>query len=134
SRRDRKPGGASMRIEGRAALVTGGASGLGAATARALAAKGARVAILDVNGDAGEAVAREIGGRFVACDVADAASAEAALAHSRAAHGTASILVNCAGIGAAARVVGREGPMPLAIFERVIRVNLVGTFNVLRLA
>ncbi len=123
-----------MHIEGRAALVTGGASGLGAATARALAGKGARVAILDLNAEAGEAVAREIGGSFARCDVADEASTAAALAHSRKAHGVPSILVNCAGIGAAARVVGRDGPMPLAAFERVIRINLVGTFNMLRLA
>lgn len=123
-----------MHIEGRAALVTGGASGLGAATARALAGKGARVAILDLNAEAGEAVARETGGSFARCDVADEASAAAALAHSRKAHGVPSILVNCAGIGAAARVVGRDGPMPLAAFERVIRINLVGTFNMLRLA
>ena len=123
-----------MHIEGRAALVTGGASGLGAATARALAGKGARVAILDLNAEAGEAVAREIGGSFARCDVADEASTAAALAHSRKAHGVPSILVNCAGSGAAARVVGRDGPMPLAAFERVIRINLVGTFNMLRLA
>ena len=123
-----------MLIEGRAALVTGGASGLGAATARALANRGARVAILDLNAEAGEAVAREIGGIHARCDVADEASAAWALAASRNAHGTPSILVNCAGIGTAARVVGREGPMPLEAFERVIRVNLIGTFNMMRLA
>ena len=123
-----------MLIEGRAALVTGGASGLGAATARALANRGARVAILDLNAEAGEAVAREIGGIHARCDVADEASAAWALAASRNAHGTPSILVNCAGSGTAARVVGREGPMPLEAFERVIRVNLIGTFNMMRLA
>lgn len=122
-----------MRIEGKAALVTGGASGLGAATARALAAKGARVAILDLNAEAGEAVASEVGGIFARCDVADEASAAWALAQGRSAHGVPSILVNCAGIGTAARVVGREGPMPLEAFERVIRVNLIGTFNIMRL-
>lgn len=123
-----------MRIEGAAALVTGGGSGLGAATARALAHRGARVAILDLDAGKGEAVAREIGGIFARCDVADPASAAAALATSRQAHGVPSILVNCAGIGTAGRVVGREGPMPLDTFERVIRVNLVGTFNMIRLA
>ena len=122
-----------MRIEGLAAIVTGGGSGLGAATARALASKGARVGILDLNANAGEAIAREVGGVFAQCDVADPASATAALATACAAHGTSSILVNCAGIGSAARVVGREGPMPLEAFERVIRVNLVGTFNMIRL-
>jgi NAD(P)-dependent dehydrogenase (short-subunit alcohol dehydrogenase family) len=123
-----------MQIEGRAALVTGGASGLGAATARALAKKGARVAILDLNAEAGEAVARETGGIFARCDVADEASAAWALAESRSSHGVPSILVNCAGIGTAGRVVGREGPMPLEAFQRVIRVNLIGTFNMMRLA
>ena len=123
-----------MRIEGAAALVTGGASGLGAATAAALAAKGARVAVLDLDAERGKAVAASVGGMFALCDVADEASAKAAIAAAEAAHGTARILINCAGIGTAARVVGREGPMPLAAFERVIRVNLIGTFNMLRLA
>lgn len=122
-----------MEIAGTTALVTGGGSGLGAATARALAVKGARVCVLDVNADAGAAVAREIGGHFAQCDVADAASAEAALASSRAALGVPGILVNCAGIAPAARVVGREGPMGLEAFERVVRINLIGTFNMIRL-
>jgi len=123
-----------MQIEGAVALVTGGASGLGAATARALAGRGARVAILDLDAGRGEALAREIGGHFARCDVADPASATEALASARTASGTPSVLVNCAGIGTAARVVGREGPMPLDAFERVVRVNLVGTFNMIRLA
>jgi NAD(P)-dependent dehydrogenase (short-subunit alcohol dehydrogenase family) len=123
-----------MKIAGQAALVTGGASGLGAATARALAAKGARVGILDLDAIRGEAVAAECGGTFARCDVADEGSAEAAIAACAARHGVARILVNCAGIGTAARIVGREGPMPLAAFERVVRVNLVGTFNMMRLA
>ena len=123
-----------MEIAGTTALVTGGGSGLGAATARALAVKGARVCVLDINAEQGEAVAREIGGHFAPCDVADAASAEAALAASRAALGAPGILVNCAGIAPASRVVGREGPMALEAFERVVRVNLIGTFNMIRLA
>ena len=123
-----------MQIEGRAALITGGASGLGAATARALARRGARVAILDLNAEAGEAVARETGGIFARCDVADEASAAWALAESRNVHGVPSTLANCAGSGTAGRVVGREGPMPLEAFERVIRINLIGTFNMMRLA
>jgi NAD(P)-dependent dehydrogenase (short-subunit alcohol dehydrogenase family) len=123
-----------MRIAGAAALVTGGASGLGAATARALAARGAGVAILDLDAAKGGAVAVEIGGLFAHCDVADETSAKAAMAASAGAYGPARILVCCAGIGTAARIVGREGPMPLAAFERVVRVNLVGTFNMMRLA
>lgn len=118
-----------MDVRGHAAIVTGGASGLGAATAAALAQAGAKVAVLDLN----EAGAPP-GGIAVRCDVADAVSAERAVAEARAAHGPARILVNCAGIGAAGRVVGREGPLPLRDFERVVRVNLIGTFNMLRLA
>ncbi|MGB3273993.1 MAG: SDR family NAD(P)-dependent oxidoreductase [Xanthobacteraceae bacterium] len=123
-----------MLLEGQAAIVTGGASGLGAATARALAARGAKVAVCDLNAALAETMAKEIGGVAVACDVADAASAEAAIAKAAAAHGPARVLVNCAGIGVAQRVVGRDGPMPLADFEKVIRINLIGSFNMLRLA
>ncbi len=122
-----------MNIDGISALVTGGGSGLGAATAQALAAAGARVTVLDLNEHKGRAVAAAISGLFIRCDVADAAGAEFALAHSQAAHGVPRVLVNCAGIGTGARVVGRDGPMPLDAFERVIRVNLTGTFNMLRL-
>lgn len=122
-----------MQIEGMAALVTGGGSGLGAATVAALAARGGKVAVLDIAAEGGEAVARAAGGLFIHCDVADEASATAAIAAAAEAHGVARILVNCAGVGTAARVVGREGPMPLELFERVIRVNLVGTFNMIRL-
>jgi NAD(P)-dependent dehydrogenase (short-subunit alcohol dehydrogenase family) len=123
-----------MQLKDQAALVTGGASGLGAATARRLAGEGAKVAVCDINAKLAEAVAAEIGGVAVACDVADAASAEAAIAAAAKAHGPARILVNCAGIGVAKRVIGREGPMPLSEFDRVIRVNLIGSFNMLRLA
>jgi NAD(P)-dependent dehydrogenase (short-subunit alcohol dehydrogenase family) len=123
-----------MEIKGHAAIVTGGASGLGAATARALAAAGAKVAILDVNDKAAAEVATAIKGIAVNCDVADSASAEAAVKKAAAAHGAARILVNCAGVGPAKRIVGRDGPMPLADYERVIRINLIGTFNMMRLA
>lgn len=123
-----------MIIDGTTALVTGGGSGLGAATARALAARGARVTVLDRNAEAGSAIAGEVGGLFVPCDVANPDNASAALASSRAAFGVPRILVNCAGVAEAGRVVGRDGPLPLDIFERTIRINLIGTFNMLRLA
>ncbi len=123
-----------MQIRGSAALVTGGASGLGAATARLLTREGAKVAVLDRNADAGESLAVEIGGVFCSCDVTEPASVGAAIAKAAVAHGPARILVNCAGIGGAARIVGRDGPMALDAFERVVRVNLIGTFNVMRLA
>ena len=123
-----------MQLKDQAAIVTGGASGLGAATARKLAAQGARVAVCDLNTKLAEGVAAEIKGVAVACDVADAASAEAAIAAAAKAHGPARVLVNCAGIGVAKRVVGRDGPHPLADFERVIKINLIGSFNMLRLA
>jgi NAD(P)-dependent dehydrogenase (short-subunit alcohol dehydrogenase family) len=123
-----------MQIQNHAALVTGGGSGLGAATARALAASGAKVAVLDINEKAAAAIAAEIGGLAVPCNVADAASAEKAVAAARAAHGAARILINCAGIGPAARIVGREGPMPLDAFRQVIEINLIGSFNLMRLA
>ncbi len=123
-----------MKLKDQAAIVTGGASGLGAATARRLAKEGAKVALCDINAKLAETVAAEIGGVAIACDVADVASAEAAIAAAAKAHGPARVLINCAGIGVAKRVVGREGPMALADFERVIRVNLIGSFNMLRLA
>jgi NAD(P)-dependent dehydrogenase (short-subunit alcohol dehydrogenase family) len=123
-----------MQLRDQAAIVTGGASGLGAATARRLAAQGVKVAVCDLNTKLAETVAAEIGGVAVACDVSDASSAEAAIVEAARAHGAARILVNCAGIGIARRVIGRDGPMPLAEFEKVIRVNLIGTFNMLRLA
>ncbi|HKU08227.1 MAG TPA: SDR family NAD(P)-dependent oxidoreductase [Bradyrhizobium sp.] len=123
-----------MQLKDQAALVTGGASGLGAATARRLASLGAKVAVCDLNTKLAEAVAAEIKGVAVTCNVADAASAEAAVAAAEKAHGPARVLVNCAGIGVAKRVIGKEGPMPFADFDRVIQVNLNGTFNMIRLA
>jgi NAD(P)-dependent dehydrogenase (short-subunit alcohol dehydrogenase family) len=123
-----------MKIDAMAAIVTGGGSGLGAAAARELAGAGAKVALLDLDEAAARAQAAEIGGLGLACDVGDAASAEAAVAAARKAHGPCRILVGCAGIAPAGRIVGRDGPMPLADFEHAIRVNLIGTFNLMRLA
>ncbi len=123
-----------MNIKGKAALVTGGGSGLGAATAQTLVDAGAKVAVLDLRLDGAEQTARRIGGMAVACDVGDSASAVAAIAQAREVHGPASILVNCAGIGPGAAVVGRTGPVDLDWFEATVRVNLTGTFNMIRLA
>jgi len=123
-----------MDIKGHAAVVTGGASGLGAATARMLAAAGAKVAIFDVNQKAAAEVAIDINGIAVACDVTDSEQTEKAFAKAAADHGIARILINCAGVGPARRIVGRDGPMPLDEFARVVSINLVGTFNALRLA
>jgi NAD(P)-dependent dehydrogenase (short-subunit alcohol dehydrogenase family) len=122
-----------MDIRNCAAIVTGGASGLGAATARLLAQEGAKVALLDVNIDGARTLASEIGGIAVRCDVTDDNSATVALAEAKAKHGTPRILINCAGIGPAKRIVGRDGPMPLADFAKVIQINLIGTFNMMRL-
>ena len=121
-----------MNIEGHSAVVTGGGSGMGTETARRLAAAGAHVAVLDRDDEAAGAVAAEIGGLGLACDVADAAGVENAIARAREAHGPARICVNCAGIATAQRIVGRSGPAPLDGFRRVVEVNLVGTFNVMR--
>lgn len=123
-----------MNPKGQVAIVTGGASGLGEASARALAAAGARVAILDLSEARATEVAASIGGIALKCDVADAASAEAAVASVTAQLGAARMLVHCAGVGGAARIVGRNGPMPLDAFERIVRINLIGTFNLMRLA
>ena len=123
-----------MDVRGHGAIVTGGGSGLGAETARHLAAAGAKVCVLDINAEAAAAVAEEVGGLGLACDVASAEAAEAAVARAREAHGAARVLVNCAGIAPAKRIVGRGGPMALEDFENVIKVNLIGSFNLLRLA
>jgi NAD(P)-dependent dehydrogenase (short-subunit alcohol dehydrogenase family) len=123
-----------MHPKGHAALVTGGGSGLGRATAQRLAALGAKVAILDVNADAAKEAAAAIGGIAIPCDVTQADATAAAIAQARAQHGAARILINCAGIGPARRIVGRDGPQPLEEFAKVIAVNLIGTFNAMRLA
>jgi NAD(P)-dependent dehydrogenase (short-subunit alcohol dehydrogenase family) len=124
-----------MEIAGHAALVSGGASGLGRATAAALAAAGARVALLDIDGPAAEAAAKPLAGLGVACDVTNAAATERALGAARERHGSARIVVSCAGIGRAGRIVDRDGqPMPLDQFRQVVEVNLIGSFNLLRLA
>jgi NAD(P)-dependent dehydrogenase (short-subunit alcohol dehydrogenase family) len=123
-----------MHPSGHAALVTGGGSGLGRATAAKLAALGAKVAILDINVEAAAQVAAKIGGIAIACDVVNADQTAAAIAAARDTFGPARILINCAGIAPARRVVGRDGPMPLEDFARVINVNLIGTFNAIRLA
>jgi len=124
-----------MDIKGHSAIVTGAASGMGAATTRYLAEHGARVALLDMNLTGAQQLAAELDGLALECNVADAASAEQAVAAAREAHGAARFLVNCAGIAPAARIVGREGDaMDLEAFRRVIDVNLIGSFNMLRLA
>ena len=122
-----------MDVKGHAALVTGGGSGLGAATASALAAAGAKVALLDVNLDAAKAHAAKIGGIAIKCDVSDSDSAVAAVKEAREKHGVARVLINCAGIGTPKKILGKDGPPALSDFERIIRVNLIGSFNVLRL-
>ncbi|MBP5858194.1 SDR family NAD(P)-dependent oxidoreductase [Marivibrio halodurans] len=123
-----------MEIKNLPAIVTGSGSGLGEGTARALAAAGAKVTLIDLNREALDAVARDIGGLAIACDVTDADALESAVAEARAAHGPCAVAVSCAGIAPAARIVGKEGPMALDAFAKVINVNLIGTFNLMRLA
>ncbi len=121
-----------MKIDGVAAIVTGGASGLGAGTAKRLAGAGAKVTILDLNPDLGRSTATEIGGHFVSVDVTDEAAVAAAIADAESRHGTARILVNCAGIGLPAKVISRDGTaIPLAEFAKTVTINLIGSFNVL---
>jgi len=119
--------------KGKVFIVTGGASGLGEGAARMLAANGATVVIADLQEDRGASVARELGGRFVRCDVSQEADAQRAVAEATAA-GKLVGLVNCAGIGPAARTVGREGPHSLGLFTKVVTVNLIGSFNMIRLS
>ncbi len=123
-----------MEINGTAAIVTGGASGLGEATARRLAAAGAKVACFDVNLEGAKAVGESIGGIGVECDVTSAEGTEAAIAEAAAIHGTAKIVINCAGVGVPGKAVGKHGPLPLEAFAKVVTINLIGTFNVIRLA
>jgi NAD(P)-dependent dehydrogenase (short-subunit alcohol dehydrogenase family) len=121
-----------MEINGLAAIITGGASGLGAATAEMLAARGAKVTLFDLNEQLGTAKAQEIGGRFAAVDVTNEDSVANAIAEAEAVYGKARILVNCAGIAPPAKVIDRDGnPLPLADFAKIININLLGTFNVL---
>src|SRR6187431_1471437 len=127
-------GSRAVRIEGKGALVAGGASGLGEATARALAQEGAEVVIADLNAEKGEALAAELGASFVAADVTDEDAVRTAVERAAEAGDGLRISVCCAGIGWAQRVTGKQGPHDLEIFSNVIRVNLIGTFNVLRLA
>ncbi len=125
-----------MKLDGAVALVTGGASGLGEATVRAFLGKGARAAILDRPNSAGEQLAQELGARalFLPADVTSGDQVDEAVRKTVAAFGAIHIAVNCAGVGAAMKTTGKQGPMPLDMFEMVVRINLIGTFNVIRLA
>jgi len=122
-----------MQIRNSIFLVTGGASGLGAATARMAAANGAKVVIADLQESAGEALATELGGKYVKCDVTSEADGKAAVA-AAVGLGGIQVLVNCAGIGVAERTLGKDAPHDLARFTKVITINLIGTFNMIRLA
>jgi NAD(P)-dependent dehydrogenase (short-subunit alcohol dehydrogenase family) len=122
-----------MQLKDVSVLITGGGSGLGAATARAMAAKGAKVAVLDVRKENADKVGEEIKGVALGADVTSEEQVKAAIAKVEAAHGIPRVLVNCAGVGNAARTVGKNGPFPLDVFTRVININLIGSFNVLRL-
>ena len=123
-----------MNLSTTAALVTGGASGLGEATARYFAENGAQVTILDRDADRGAEVAQQIGGHFAQTDVTDEGSVAAGVAHAVENMGRITAAVNCAGIAYGIKTVGRDGPHPLDAFQRTIDINLVGTFNVSRLA
>lgn len=122
-----------MQASGQVAIVTGGGSGLGEATARALAANGAQVGVLDLDIDRAGQVAAETGGLAVKCDVADGANAEQAVNTVAERLGPPRILVNCAGIAIAQKTVGKDGPHPLDAFRKVVEINLIGTFNMIRL-
>jgi len=123
----------TMQLQDVAVLITGGGSGLGAATARAMAAKGAKIGVIDQNKENAEKVAAEVKGVALHADVTDEEAIKAAIAKAEAAHGIARVLMNCAGIGGSQRTVGKDGVYPLAKFVRIINVNLIGSFNVLRL-
>jgi len=122
-----------MELKDVAVLITGGGSGLGEATARAMAAKGAKIGVIDQNKDNAEKVAAEVKGVALHADVTSEEQIKAAIAKAEAAHGVARVLMNCAGIGGSQRIVGRDGIYPLEKFARIINVNLIGTFNCLRL-
>src|SRR4051812_3489807 len=122
-----------MDIKGKVFIVTGGASGLGEGTARMLAESGGKVVIADMQADKGEAVAKEIGGAFVKCDVSQESDGQAVVARA-VAMGKLMGLVNCAGIAPAVKTVGKDGAHPLAVFSKVVTVNLIGSFNMIRLA
>ena len=125
-----------MKLQGAVALVTGGASGLGGATVEAFVAQGARAVILDRPNSAGAQVAKRFGEQaiFAPADVTSADDVSKAVRQATAAFGAIHIAVNCAGVGAAMKTAGKQGPMPLEMFEMVIKINLIGTFNVIRLA
>ncbi len=123
-----------MQVRNSVFLVTGGASGLGAATAQMAAANGGKVVIADLQAEAGEKLAKELGGKFVKCDVTSEADGKAAVEAAVQGYGGLHVLVNCAGIGVAERTIGKEAPHDLARFAKVIAINLIGTFNMIRLA
>src|SRR5438045_8252504 len=122
-----------MQLKDVAVLITGGGPGLGASTARAMAAKGARIGVIDQSKENAEKVAAEVKGVALHADVTSEEQIKAAIAKAEAAHGVARVLMNCAGIGGSQRIVGRDGVYPLEKFARIINVNLIGTFNCLRL-
>ncbi len=123
-----------MQIKNSVFLITGGASGLGASTARMAAENGGKVVIADLQAELGEKLAKELAGRFVKCDVTSEADGKAAVEAAVQGFGGVHVLVNCAGIGTAERTVGKDGPHNLAHFTKVININLIGTFNMIRLA
>ena len=122
-----------MKLDGHSAIITGGASGLGAATAKELTAKGMKVTLWDLNEEMGNDLASDLGGAFAKVDVASEDDVKAGIEVAKAAHGIPRVLINCAGIGKANKIVGRDGPMPLEYFMQVINTNLVGHFNCSRL-
>jgi NAD(P)-dependent dehydrogenase (short-subunit alcohol dehydrogenase family) len=122
-----------MQIQNNVFIVTGGASGLGAATARMLVQGGGKVVIADVQVEPGEALAKELGGKFVKCDVTSEADGKAVV-DSAVAMGNLRGLINCAGVAPAVKTVGKDGPHPLDVFQRTVNINLIGTFNMCRLA
>jgi NAD(P)-dependent dehydrogenase (short-subunit alcohol dehydrogenase family) len=123
-----------MQIQGKTFLVTGGASGLGGATSRLLASSGGDVVIADLNAEKGEALAKEIGARFALCNIVEEDAVRDAIALTVSSRGELNGLINCAGVGVAEKTVGKDGPHSLASFKRVIEINLIGAFNVTRLA